>query len=58
MNLHYGCGFMVGKSWMNCDGSPTLRLQRVPVLGAAFRRLLPPRFPDDAFSAISFVACR
>lgn len=46
MNLHYGCGTSVGTGWHNCDASPTLRLQRLPLLGAAFRRWLPPRFPD------------
>ena len=47
MNLHYGAGLMVGRGWHNCDGSPTLRLQRLPVLGAVFRRFLHPLFPKD-----------
>jgi SAM-dependent methyltransferase len=46
MNLHYGCGLMVGENWLNCDASPMLRLQRLPVLGVAFRQLIAPRFPD------------
>lgn len=40
MNLHYGCGTSVGTGWHNCDASPTLRLQRLPLLGVAFRRWL------------------
>jgi SAM-dependent methyltransferase len=47
MNLHYGCGFVVGKSWLNCDGSPTLRLQRLPLIGFALRRFLRPCWPDE-----------
>jgi SAM-dependent methyltransferase len=47
MNLHYGCGMSTGQSWYNCDGSPTLRLQRLPLLGWLFRQLIKPRFPSD-----------
>jgi hypothetical protein len=47
MNLHYGCGMCVGQGWHNCDASPTVRLQRLPLLGAAFRRWVPPRFPTE-----------
>jgi SAM-dependent methyltransferase len=47
MKLHYGCGFMVGKSWLNCDGSLTLRLQRLPLLGPALRQVILPRWPDE-----------
>ncbi len=47
MNLHYGCGLDVGAGWHNCDASPTLRLQRLPLLGAFFKKWLKPRFPDE-----------
>src|SRR5436190_15654568 len=45
MKLHYGCGLCETPGWYNCDGSPTLWLQRLPVLGAGFRKWLAPRFP-------------
>lgn len=47
MHLHYGCGTCVGPSWYNCDGSPTLRLQRLPLVGFVFRGTLEPRFPPE-----------
>jgi hypothetical protein len=31
--LQYGCGFSVGKDWLNFDSSPTLRVERLPVIG-------------------------
>ena len=31
--VHYGCGFCAPREWLNFDASPTLRLQRLPVLG-------------------------
>lgn len=47
MNLHYGCGLTTAPGWHNCDASPTLRLQRLPVVGTLFRKLVAPRFPPD-----------
>lgn len=47
MNLHYGCGLMTAPGWYNCDASPTLRLQRLPLLGRAFQKLLSPLFPRE-----------
>lgn len=46
MNLHYGCGLDTGDGWYNCDASPTLRLQRLPLIGWVFKKWLKPRFPD------------
>lgn len=46
MNLHYGCGLDTGEGWHNCDASPTLRFQRLPVFGPLFKKWLKPRFPD------------
>ncbi len=46
MNLHYGCGLDAGDGWYNCDASPTLRLQRLPLIGSWLKRQLKPRFPD------------
>jgi hypothetical protein len=31
--LQYGCGFSVGKDWLNFDSSPTLRVERLPLIG-------------------------
>jgi hypothetical protein len=31
--VQYGCGLCAGRGWHNYDSSPTLRLQRVPLLG-------------------------
>ncbi len=47
MRLHYGCGLSTGEGWFNCDASPTLRLQRLPVLGGLFQKCMPPLFPPD-----------
>src|SRR6516225_1507450 len=31
--VQYGCGFSVGDGWENFDSSPTLRFERIPVIG-------------------------
>lgn len=49
MNLHYGCGLDTVDGWHNCDASPTLRLQRLPLLGWIFKKWLKPRFPEAVF---------
>lgn len=44
--VQYGCGLCAPPAWLNFDASPTLRLQRLPLLGP----LLPaggPRFPEN-----------
>lgn len=42
--VHYGCGLVAPEGWLNFDASPTLRLQRVPLIG----RLMPgPTFPSE-----------
>ena len=46
MNLHFGCGLSRAEGWYNCDASPTLRLQQLPLVGTVFRNYLPPRFPS------------
>jgi SAM-dependent methyltransferase len=35
--VQYGCGFSCPDSWDNFDASPRLRLQRLPLVGWAFR---------------------
>ncbi len=37
--VQYGCGFSVGKDWLNFDSSPTLRVESVPIVGRLLGRL-------------------
>jgi hypothetical protein len=37
--VQYGCGFSAGDGWLNFDASPTLRIQRLPVVGSAILAL-------------------
>jgi SAM-dependent methyltransferase len=45
--VQYGCGLCAPASWTNFDASPTLRVQRIPGLGALLTRG-GPRFPRNA----------
>ena len=47
--VQYGCGFAAGAGWHNFDRSPTMRIERLPIIGAALGRLSGNRqqFPDD-----------
>ncbi|MBX9688520.1 MAG: methyltransferase domain-containing protein [Candidatus Obscuribacterales bacterium] len=38
--VQYGCGLSAPKSWRNFDASPTLQMQRLPLLGSLFRSSL------------------
>ena len=42
--LNFGCGLSVDGTWVNYDGSPTLRLQRIRFL--PLRHVIKPYFPD------------
>lgn len=44
MRLQIGAGLDGPTSWMNVDASPTLWLQRLPMVGVLLQRLLQPRF--------------
>ena len=44
--VQYGCGFSAPNSWRNFDASPTLRFERVPVLGRLYTRNSS-RFPEN-----------
>lgn len=49
--VQYGCGWCAPEGWLNYDASPTLRLERVPVLGKRISALFsgnPAPFPDAA----------
>ena len=46
LNVNYGCGLSVAEGWINFDASPTLRLARLPLIGAIARKRTP--FPSLA----------
>lgn len=45
--IHYGCGLSAPPTWRNFDSSPTLRLQRLPLVGAHLRVPGHPTFPPN-----------
>lgn len=48
--LQYGCGWDAPDGWLNFDASPTLRMERIPVVGKALSALLKRNaapFPDN-----------
>lgn len=36
--VHYGCGFNAPEEWRNFDASPTLRFERMPLIGKLYTR--------------------
>ena len=36
--VQYGCGFSAPEAWINYDASPTLRFERLPILGKLYTR--------------------
>jgi hypothetical protein len=38
--VQYGCGFSVGEGWLSFDASPTLRIERIPVVGKVISAVL------------------
>lgn len=47
--VQYGCGLSTGKDWENFDSSPTLRIERLPLVGPRLSALLSgngARFPQ------------
>ena len=43
--VQYGCGLSAPESWINFDASPTLRIQKTPVLSTLLKRKLNVVFP-------------
>lgn len=43
--VQYGCGLCAPVGWINFDASPTLQIQRIPLLGKLFRKKLNVIFP-------------
>lgn len=46
MYVQYGCGFSAPKEWQNFDCSPTLRIERLPIIGL-FLKKNQQKFPDN-----------
>jgi len=44
--VQYGCGFRAPATWLNFDSSPTLRFERLPVLGRIYTKN-EARFPAE-----------
>ncbi|HEY4651545.1 MAG TPA: methyltransferase domain-containing protein [Pontibacter sp.] len=45
--VQYGCGLSAPEGWINFDASPTLRLQKLPVVGNLLSAKLNVKFPDS-----------
>jgi SAM-dependent methyltransferase len=45
--VHFGCGLCAPVEWSNYDCSPSLRLQRLPIVGRFLRGGPHGRFPDN-----------
>ena len=45
--VHYGCGSFTPNEWINFDVSPSLRIQRTPVLGWLLKSKLHAVFADN-----------
>ena len=44
--VHYGCGFCAPEDWLNFDVSPTLRFEKIPLVGALYTKNAT-RFPAN-----------
>lgn len=44
--VQYGCGFCAPKGWMNFDASPTLKFERIPLVGRLYTKNIR-RFPEN-----------
>ena len=45
--VQYGCGLCAPPTWRNFDASPTLRLQKIPIMRRFFMTEEFPRFPEN-----------
>ncbi len=45
--IQYGCGLSAPKEWTNFDVSPTLRIQKLPIIGAILKSSLNTSFPKN-----------
>jgi SAM-dependent methyltransferase len=46
LNVQFGCGWCAPEGWRNFDASPTLRFERVPLVGRLWSKNAS-RFPDN-----------
>ncbi len=46
--IQFGCGYSAPEGWINFDISPTLRLQKIPLLGDFLRNRMIYVFPRNA----------
>jgi predicted SAM-dependent methyltransferase len=44
--VQYGCGWIAPHDWLNFDSSPTLRFERLPIVGQVYTKN-PTRFPHN-----------
>ncbi len=47
IHVQYGCGLSAPKEWVNFDVSPTLRIQKTPIIGAILKSQLNTTFPSN-----------
>ena len=45
--VNYGCGLAAPLEWLNFDASPTLRIQKTPLMGRLLKRKLNILFPEN-----------
>jgi SAM-dependent methyltransferase len=45
--VNYGCALSAPKEWINFDVSPTLRIQRTPIIGRILKKKLNIIFPEN-----------
>ena len=45
--VHYGCGPFAPEGWINYDASPTLRIQKMPLIGWLLRNRLGQKFEKN-----------
>lgn len=45
--VNYGCGISAPKEWENYDASPTLKIQKIPLLGILLKKKLNVIFPNN-----------
>ncbi|MBX2952279.1 MAG: methyltransferase domain-containing protein [Leadbetterella sp.] len=45
--VQYGCGLSAPEQWINYDASPTLQIQKAPLIGELFKSNLNTEFPSN-----------
>ena len=45
--IQYGCGLSSPNQWINFDSSPTLRIQKTPIIGKLFKSIMSVKFPRN-----------